>query len=128
MESLSLNEGNVGLTYESGEPRLFFVTEDNSMYEDYGSALRASKGETEIRAGFVAGALQEVTNPRTATAAAVFSSGRYYLNDEKAFIPMMSLSTNTNTATRHGMINYLIKKDIYQVQKYMMLTPINIIM
>lgn len=110
MESLSSDEGNIGLTYESGEPKLFFVTEDNSMYEDYGSALRASKGDTEVRAGFVAGALQEVANPRVATAAAVFSSGRYYLNDEKAFIPMMSLSTNTNTATRHGMINYLIKK------------------
>lgn len=110
-ESLTSEESsNIGLTFESGEPRLFFVTDDNSMYEDYGSALRASKGGTEIRAGFVAGTIQEVTDPKLATAAAAFSSGKYYLNDEKAFIPLMSLATNTNIATRHGMINYLIKK------------------
>lgn len=108
-ESLGKGYSNPGITYSSGEPRLFFVTDKGEMFEDYGKALRSSNG-TEIRAGFIAGTLQDVTDPRVGTASASFFSGIYQLNDEKAFIPIMSLPTNTNIATRHGMINYLIKK------------------
>ena len=39
-ELVSESEREVGLTYSTGEPRLFFKTSDNRLFEDYGDALR----------------------------------------------------------------------------------------
>lgn len=100
------NEGTVGVTYENGEPRLFFLTEEGRLYENYGDALRATKGAW-VRAGFL----------RAAAAAPGVESGTLppsgtELTDASQFKSTMEISTDSRPLTRNGIINFLVKKGI----------------
>lgn len=97
----------VGVTYQTGEPRLFFVNDRNELFENYGDALRS--GGKDIRIGFLAGTVQESDGANT-PAAITYSSGKYHLNDPRSFIPVMTASASTSLSTKGGIINYLIKK------------------
>lgn len=98
----------VGPTYLNGEPRLFFMNDKKELFENYGDALKS--GGTEIRMGFLAGPAQEVTNDYVGDAGVVHTPSGYKLNNEKAFIPIMTASTSTSLSSIGGVINYLIKK------------------
>ena len=106
-ELVSESEREVGLTYSTGEPRLFFKTSDNRLFEDYGDALR-NTNDTEIQAGFVAGKLDDIQGANGIASSSF--NGSYSLNDEKMFIPLIGLDTSTDIKTGQGVINYLIKK------------------
>lgn len=99
------------LTYENGEPRLFFMSDDGKIYQGYGEAVRGSSGG-RVRAGFLAGTVESVEDnvspPRQAAISFIGSTPE--LNDKRAFIPILSVSTETGITTRMGFVNYLIKK------------------
>lgn len=98
--------------YNTGEPKLYFLTEENGLYEDYGDALRNTKA-TSIKAGFVTGAAAEVATGGATPAAAVSISGTSVtLNDSSSFIPMMSIDISTDPSTYNGLINQLITKGL----------------
>lgn len=60
--------------------------------------------------GFLAGPVQEVTNDYVGDTGVVHTPSGYKLNNEKAFIPIMTASTSTSLSSIGGVINYLIKK------------------
>lgn len=96
-----------GLTYDNGEPRLFFINDRNQMFEDYGSALES--GGNEIRIGFVTGPVQDTVDG-TGVSSVSFGPNGYTLNNVDAFIPIMTASASTSVSSPGGVINYLIKK------------------
>lgn len=106
-ESLTEENVSTGITYPNGEPKMFFVTSDGAVFEEYGEALKHTNA-TEIRAGFVSRPAAEAFEQRPARAGQ--DSSGLFLADSGAFMPLMTLSTSTDTSTRQGLINYLIKK------------------
>ena len=96
--SLSYEEPNAGITYETGEPKLFFMNGDGTYYESYGDALRASNGPF-VEAGFVSIEGSKYLDPQSIK-----------IGSEKYFTPVSRFSTSTDTSNREGLINYLIKK------------------
>lgn len=97
-----------GSTYLTGEPRLFFQTENGRLYDDYAQALKA--GSVSIRAGFSSGSISAVSESGEIVPDTGSSLDYYQLNDSSSFIPVMTLPGTTNISSRNGMINYLIKK------------------
>lgn len=104
-----VNEVNERLSYESGEPRLFFRGEGNRVYQDYGEAVRKST-TGRVTAGFLAGTTAEASDTAAGSADISFSGEDVTLNNPEAFIPVLSISTDSNISTRLGYVNYLVKK------------------
>lgn len=103
----------VGVTYQTGEPRLFFMNDRSQLFEDYGEALRS--GGNDIRIGFLSGTVQESTVDGVADI--TYKAGKYVLNNPKSFIPVMTASASTSLSTKGGIINYLIKKGLLSGSK-----------
>lgn len=96
------------LVYDSGEPRLFFRSDDGKIHESYANAIKGSSGG-RIEAGFLAGSVEESDVP-SGTADISFGSSSITLNNSDSFIPVLGISSNSDISTRGGFINYLIKK------------------
>ena len=101
-----MDEQKGGVTYENGEPRLFFLTEEGKLYEDYGDAIRATKGAS-VRAGYLRAAAAA-----PGVEAGPLSSSGTELTDASQFKSTMEISTDSRPVTRNGIINFLIKKGI----------------
>ena len=99
-----MDEQKGGVTYENGEPRLFFLTEEGKLYEDYGDAVRATKGAW-VRAGYLRAAAAA-----PGVEAGPLSSSGTELTDASQFKSTMEISTDSRPVTRNGIINFLIKK------------------
>ena len=113
-EELPETDSNpVGVTYQTGEPRLFFMNDRSQLFEDYGEALRS--GGNDIRIGFLSGTVQESTVDGVADI--TYKAGKYVLNNPKSFIPVMTASASTSLSTKGGIINYLIKKGLLSGSK-----------
>lgn len=96
------------LVYDSGEPRLFFRSDDGKIHESYANAIKGSSGG-RVEAGFLAGSVEESDVP-SGTADISFGSSSITLNNSESFIPVLGISSNSDVSTRGGFINYLIKK------------------
>ena len=99
-----------GEMYDSGEPRLFFKTSDNRIFDTYGEALENETGT--IEAGFITSKLSE--DP---AAEATNINGEMRIASPDSFIPLMRLSAKTDPFNRQGAINYLIKKGYLNSEK-----------
>lgn len=96
------------LVYDSGEPRLFFRSDDGKIHDSYANAIKGSSGG-RVEAGFLAGSVEESDVP-SGTADISFDSSSITLNNSESFIPVLGISSNSDISTRGGFINYLIKK------------------
>ena len=96
------------LVYDSGEPRLFFRSDDGKIHESYANAIKGSSGG-RVEAGFLAGSVEESDVP-SGTADISFGSSSITLNNSESFIPILGISSDSNISTRGGFVNYLIKK------------------
>lgn len=96
------------LVYDSGEPRLFFRSDDGKIHESYANAIKGSSGG-RVEAGFLAGGVEESDVP-SGTADISFGSSSITLNNSESFIPVLGISSNSDVSTRGGFVNYLIKK------------------
>lgn len=96
------------LVYDSGEPRLFFRSDDGKIHESYANAIKGSSGG-RVEAGFLAGSVEEGDVPSGA-ADIFFGSSSITLNNNESFIPVLGISSDSNISTRGGFVNYLIKK------------------
>lgn len=96
------------LVYDSGEPRLFFRSDDGKVYDTYANAIKGSSGG-RVEAGFLAGSVEEGDVPSGA-ADIFFGSSSIILNNNESFIPVLGISSDSNISTRGGFVNYLIKK------------------
>ena len=96
------------LVYDSGEPRLFFRSDDGKVYDTYANAIKGSSGG-RVEAGFLAGSVEEGDVPSGA-ADIFFGSSSITLNNNESFIPVLGVSSDSNISTRGGFVNYLIKK------------------
>lgn len=94
-----------GVTYPSGEPRLFFRSGDGKVRGSYGDAMRASTNGS-VTAGFLAGSVGDQSADMSVEGTDVV------LNNEEAFIPVMTVDAKADVATRHGYVNYLVKKGL----------------
>ena len=98
------------LVYDSGEPRLFFRSDDGKIHDSYANAIKGSSGG-RIEAGFLAGSVEESDVP-SGTADISFGSSSITLNNSDSFIPVLGISSDSNISTRGGFVNYLIKKGL----------------
>ena len=96
------------LVYDSGEPRLFFRSDDGKIYDSYANAIKGSSGG-RVEAGFLAGSVEESDIP-SGTTDISFGSSSITLNNSESFIPILGISSDSNISTRGGFVNYLIKK------------------
>lgn len=96
------------LVYDSGEPRLFFKSDDGKIYDSYANAIKGSSGG-RVEVGFLAGSVEESDVP-SGTADISFGSSFITLNNSESFIPVLGISSNSDVSTRGGFVNYLIKK------------------
>lgn len=96
------------LVYDSGEPRLFFRSDDGKIHDSYANAIKGSSGG-RVEAGFLAGSVEESDVP-SGTADISFGSSSITLNNSESFIPVLGISSDSNISTRGGFVNYLIKK------------------
>lgn len=94
-----------GVTYPSGEPRLFFRSGDGKVKGSYGDAMRTSTNG-RVTAGFLAGSVGDQSADMSVEGTDVV------LNNEEAFIPVMTVDAKADVATRHGYVNYLVKKGL----------------
>lgn len=106
--SKPMNQINNLLAYDSGEPRLFFRSDDGKIHDSYANAIKGSSGG-RIEAGFLAGSVEESDVP-SGTADISFGLSSITLNNSDSFIPVLGISSDSNISTRGGFINYLIKK------------------
>lgn len=106
--SKPMNQINNLLAYDSGEPRLFFRSDDGKIHESYANAIKGSSGG-RVEAGFLAGSVEESDVP-SGTADISFGSSSITLNNSESFIPVLGISSNSDVSTRGGFVNYLIKK------------------
>lgn len=98
------------LVYDSGEPRLFFKSDDGKIHDSYANAIKGSSGG-RVEAGFLAGSVEESDVP-SGTADISFGSSSITLNNSESFIPVLGISSGSNISTRGGFVNYLIKKGL----------------
>lgn len=108
--SKPMNQINNLLAYDSGEPRLFFRSDDGKIHDSYANAIKGSSGG-RIEAGFLAGSVEESDVP-SGTADISFGSSSITLNNSDSFIPVLGISSDSNISTRGGFVNYLIKKGL----------------
>lgn len=108
--SKPMNQINNLLAYDSGEPRLFFRSDDGKIHESYANAIKGSSGG-RVEAGFLAGSVEESDVP-SGTADISFGSSSITLNNSESFIPILGISSDSNISTRGGFVNYLIKKGL----------------
>lgn len=106
--SKPMNQINNLLAYDSGEPRLFFRSDDGKIHESYANAIKGSSGG-RVEAGFLAGSVEESDIP-SGTTDISFGSSSITLNNSESFIPILGISSDSNISTRGGFVNYLIKK------------------
>lgn len=108
--SKPMNQINNLLAYDSGEPRLFFRSDDGKIHDSYANVIKGSSGG-RIEAGFLAGSVEESYVP-SGTADISFGSSSITLNNSDSFIPVLGISSNSDISTRGGFVNYLIKKGL----------------
>lgn len=108
--SKPMNQINNLLAYDSGEPRLFFRSDDGKIHDSYANVIKGSSGG-RIEAGFLAGSVEESDVP-SGTADISFGSSSITLNNSESFIPVLGISSGSNISTRGGFVNYLIKKGL----------------
>lgn len=96
------------LVYDSGEPRLFFMSDDGKIHDTYAKAIKASSGG-QVKAGFLAGSVEEGDAP-TGTADIFFGTSTVILNNKDSFIPVLGIDSTSDISTRGGFVNYLVKK------------------
>lgn len=106
--SKPMNQISDLLTYDSGEPKLFFRSDDGKIHDSYANAIKGSSGG-RVEAGFLAGSVEESDVP-SGTADISFGSSSITLNNSESFIPVLGISSDSNISTRGGFVNYLIKK------------------
>lgn len=106
----SVNTPNRNLTYPSAEPRLFFRSDTGKVYDTYAKAMRASSGG-QVRVGFLAGSVEESEAP-SGTTDITFSGTDITLSNDEAFIPVLGVSSRSDTGSRVGFVNYLTKKGL----------------
>lgn len=97
-----------GFYYENGEPKLFFQTDDGTLYETYGEAIRSGES-TKVGVGFVAGPLAGIQSAVSSEYDFPVPRG-YSMSDANSFIPIASIYTSVDERTRQGLINRLIKQ------------------
>lgn len=105
---MPMNQISGLLTYDSREPKLFFRSDDGKVYDSYSNAIKGSSGG-RVEAGFLAGSVEEGDVP-SGTADIFFGSSSITLNNKESFIPVLSISSDSDISTRGGFVNYLIKK------------------
>lgn len=105
---MPMNQISGLLTYDSGEPKLFFRSDDGKVHDSYANAIKGSSGG-RVEAGFLAGSVEESDIPTGATDIS-FGSSSITLNNKESFIPVLSISSDSDISTRGGFVNYLIKK------------------
>lgn len=105
-----MNHVNDLLTYDSGEPMLFFRSDDGKIHDSYANAIKGSSGG-RVEAGFLVGSVEESDIP-SGTTDISFGSSSITLNNSDSFIPVLGISSDSNISTRGGFVNYLIKKDL----------------
>ena len=98
------------LVYDSGEPRLFFKSDDGKIHNSYANAIKGSSGG-RVEVGFLAGSVEESDVP-SGTADISFGLSSITLNNSDSFIPVLGISSDSNISTRGGFVNYLIKKGL----------------
>ena len=108
--SKPMNQINNLLAYDSGEPRLFFRSDDGKIHDSYANVIKGSSGG-RIEAGFWAGSVEESDVP-SGTADISFGSSSITLNNSESFIPVLGISSGSNISTHGGFVNYLIKKGL----------------
>lgn len=106
--SKPMNQINNLLAYDSGEPRLFFRSDDGKIHDSYANAIKGSSGG-RVEVGFLAGSVEESDVP-SGTTDISFGSSSITLNNSESFIPVLGISSDSDISTRGGFINYLIKK------------------
>ena len=94
-----------GVTYPSGEPRLFFRSDDGKVKGSYTEAVQGSPSG-KVNVGFLAGTTGD------ASADISVNNGEVTLNNEEAFVPVMTVDSTADVATRPGYVNYLVKKGL----------------
>lgn len=107
------------MTYSNGEPKLYFVSPDGGVYDDYADALQNS-GSGNIEAGFISGDVQRVSSSQAqeeSTAGVVEYDGKIKLNDRNSFIKILDINTDSNIQTEDGLTNYLIRKGYLSASK-----------
>lgn len=111
------------LIESTGEPKLFYRTQEGTVYSDYGQALRETSGN-DVQAGFITSKnpikvlnqeMLEVSNEDV-----VIFNEQIEIKSNRAFTPVLSISTESNPNTEKGFINYGIKKNIISSEKVLM--------
>jgi hypothetical protein len=111
--------GQNPLSYETGEPRLFFRVGEE-VTEDYAEALRGARGR-DIEVGFIA--TEDVLKTESETEAEMAwndvvslrkgdAQTIWRLNDQKKFITAGRVKSDSDPKTFGGMINHLIQNNI----------------
>lgn len=99
-----------GLTYRTGEPKLFFRSGDGHVFNNIGDAARDSSAG-KVEAGFLSGS-SEIADTPSGNADVTLSGSRAYVKDNDSFIPVVSVDTRADLSTRGGTVNYLVRKGL----------------
>lgn len=99
-------------TYDNGEPRLFFLSGNNRVFDNYEQALQDT-GSGNVQVGFLSGNVENVTSDRAAmesSADIAVNGDNIVLHNNDAFMRIASVDSNSNPNSYTGLINNLIKK------------------
>jgi len=105
---------NSNLIYDTGEPKMFFLTPNGFVTESYEEALK-NTSDGDIKIGVIGTSDVFVVNSEnqftTFTNDVIMYNGKTKLNDRNKFIEMASISSNSDPTTVQGFINYGIRQD-----------------
>lgn len=109
IDNVELNINVNGITYDNGEPRLFFRNIKGQVFNNYEEALQNTDTGT-IEAGFLNGTFERVNDLNVVSNSDILIQGdNYILNNPDSFMKIIDISYNTNPKTVDGYVNYMIK-------------------
>lgn len=114
------NSPSNDLTYETGEPKLFYLSPSGVLTESYKEAL-LSTDTGLIQMGFVS--TEDILNTQDSEMFNIVNNdlviykNQYKLNNKKAFTNLTKIDSNSNPETLNGFINHNIRKGILSENK-----------
>lgn len=99
-------------TYDNGEPKLFFLSGNNNVFDNYEQALQDT-GSGKVQAGFLSGNVETVTSSQAAMDSSADISvydGNIVLHNRDSFIRAFQVDSNSDPWTYTGLVNSLIRK------------------
>ena len=104
---------------ETGEPKLFYKTSDNKIYDNYTQAIKNERGG-KIQMGFIGTENVEVTNDEAvfenSNSDFVAMDNKHKLNNPDTFLPVAEVEGNSSYTSLSGIKNDLIKRDFIEEQ------------